>query len=446
MSYSNRVKSHQIEPVYDSQNNRSEFRFPANKIFSTNVVLGNVGVRIQAGMTVSRYNALGGVASLIDTAYLYDGNVELASCQHATEWSAWKQTRKTNSALKDKTSMLLGNSAGYRYEKADERVTAAGNKSIGKVLSRDRVEDGNAIRTDGVGGTVALNELLPVLEALPYLDTSIFKNLRVVVEYNLYDSVRKRNVLRAQKDNTIFTQRPLLFVEEFVDQKSVESIIGKMDSVVFDNVESDRMVVPSKNVLTSNSDGSGVQPLSFHLSGFNSKKLGKIVLVKQPQLAGTYEAGNTDFNAGQLDSIALFKESTQVRVNGQNVFSKSGIDKPNKRLARLVDTWGSGSLMPFANGLAYKAPDDQPRSNYIEQGNSAIGYCDYFGVDVGYTKVEDLQIDFSRQAVFCDTGDAANDATDTANSRYNQSVSLIAFGMTRKAIEVSKDGYNIVYV
>lgn len=446
MSYSNRVKSHQIEPVYDSQNNRSEFRLPANKIFSTNVVIGNLGVRIQNGMTISRYNSLAGVSSILDTVYLYDGNVELASCQHATQWSAWRQTRKTNSALKDKTSMLLGNSAGYRYEQADNRVNAAGDKSIGKVLRRDTVEAGNAIQTDGVGGTVSLNELLPVLESLPYIDTSIFKNLRVVVEYNLYDSVRKRLVLRKEKDNTIFTQRPLLFVEEFVDPKAVGSIIGKMGSVVFDNVESDQMVVPGKSILTSNSDGSGVQPLSFHLSGFNSKKLGKVVIVKQPQLSPTYEAANEDFNSGQLDSIALFKESTQVRVNGQNVFSKSGIDKPNKRLARLVDTWGSGALIPFANGLAYKAPDTQPRSNYIEQGNSGIGYCDYFGVDVGYTHVQDLQIDFSRQAVFCDTGDAVNDAADTAKSRYNQPVNLIVFGMTRKAIQVSNGGYNIGYV
>ncbi len=153
-----------------------------------------------------------------------------------------------------------------------------------------------------------------------------------------------------------------------------------------------------------------------------------------------------DFNAGQLDSIALFKESTQVRVNGQNVFSKSGIDKPNKRLARLVDTWGSGTLPPFGNGLGYKAPDNQPRSNYIEQGNSGIGFSDYFGVDVGYSQVEDLQIDFSRQAIFCDTGDTVPDAADTLKSRYNQPVNLIAFGMTRKAIEVSNGSYNIVYV
>ncbi len=446
MSYSNRVKSHQIEPVYDSQNNRSEFRFAPNKIYSTNVVIGNLGVRIQNGMTISRYNTLAGVSAIIDNAYLFDGNVELASCQHATEWSAWKQTRKTNSALKDKTSILLGNSAGYRYEKSDRPVTAAGDKSVGKHIRRDVVEAGNALLTDGVGGTVALNELLPVLDALPYLDTSIFKNLRVVVEYNLGDVTRRRTVIRAQKDNTLFTQRPLMFIEEFVDPKAVDSIMGKMGSIVFDNIESDRMVVPAKNVLTSNSDGSGVQPLSFHLSGFNSKKLGKVVIMKQPQLAASYEAANVDFNAGQLDSIALFKESTQVRVNGQNVFSKSGIDKPNKRLARLVDTWGSGALMPFGNGLGYKAPDNQPRSNYIEQGNSGIGFSDYFGMDVGYAQVEDLQIDFSRQAIFCDTGDAVPDAADTLKSRYNQPVNLIAFGMTRKAIEVSNGSYNIVYV
>ena len=78
MSYSNRVKIHEVEPIYNSAGNRAEFRFQPNKIYSTNVLLANLA---QSQTTPSKYNRLAGISALFDNVMLYDGNIELQMTQ-----------------------------------------------------------------------------------------------------------------------------------------------------------------------------------------------------------------------------------------------------------------------------------------------------------------------------------------------------------------------------
>ena len=347
---------------------------------------------------------------------------------------------KSNSSLKDLQSMLIGNARGTIFEGQDLTANGAAGRTYGKTLRPFvSAKGGNIILTSSGRASIYANEFLPILNALPYLDTSIFKNLRLVVEYSMGGG----SIVRDNQAEGLTTDRPLLVVEEVVDPAQIAAVMGKMGNIVFDNVETDRNLVPGLTTITSET----LQQTNFHVNSFNNKKVGKILIWKQSQLGSNGGTGGADFQNGTYDSVGLFKEGTQIRVNGQNIFAKNGINKPNKRLARLNDSWGSGSLQTFANGLAYIAPANEPRNRYLQGGNSSVGYMDWFGCDLGYQEVQDFQVEFSRTGVACIGAGNTNVTTQTALSKYNQPYKLIMFALTQKAIVMDgKGSYDVKYL
>ena len=441
MSYSNRVKVHEIEPIYDSANSRSEFRFQPNKIYSTNVLLAHLG--IMTGTTASKFNRLVGSSAQLENCMLLDGNTELQMTRSASKYIGWKMLRKSNANLRCVQPLVTGNEAGFKYDHMDVRGSIAGGKIFGKAISRQNMPDGdqNLSGAGGVGSKthIPCNTFLPILDAMPYLDTSVFKNLRLVVEYEM-GGVVSQNQAESQT-----TQRPLLIVEEIIDEAQVASMKGKMGSLSYNNVETDRHLVPA--VVPTVNDSSNEQPISFHLNGFNNKKVGQCFMWKQSQSSANTGAGGNDYQNGGFDSTGLYKESTQIRVNGMNLFAKSGIDKDNKRLARCVDSWGSGSMPTFGHGIGYKCVDANDRSSDGGVPNSQIGFQDFFGCDLGGTMVNDLQIDFKRTGVFCKLAGGDGGTAGTAASKYNSPYKLIFFAITQKAIVMDgKGGYDVKYV
>ena len=441
MSYSNRVKVHEIEPIYDSANSRSEFRFQPNKIYSTNVLLAHLG--IMTGTTASKFNRLVGSSAQLENCMLLDGNTELQMTRSASKYIGWKMLRKSNANLRCVQPLVTGNEAGFKYDHVDKRATIAGGKIFGKAIDRQDMPDGdqNLSGAGGVGSKthIPCNTFLPILDAMPYLDTSVFKNLRLVVEYEM------GGVVSQNQDQSQTTQRPLLIVEEIIDEAQVASMKGKMGSLSYNNVETDRHLVPA--VVPTVNDSSNEQPISFHLNGFNNKKVGQCFMWKQSQSSANTGAGGNDYQNGGFDSTGLYKESTQIRVNGVNLFAKSGIDKDNKRLARCVDSWGSGSMPTFGHGIGYKCVDANDRSSDGGVPNSQIGFQDFFGCDLGGTMVNDLQIDFKRTGVFCKLAGGDGGTAGTAASKYNSPYKLIFFAITQKAIVMDgKGGYDVKYV
>ena len=223
---------------------------------------------------------------------------------------------------------------------------------------------------------------------------------------------------------------------------------GKMGDIIYDNVETDRALLPAV-VPTANGPGANAQSFSYHVNGYTNKKVGKMLIWKQSQTGLNYSAGGTagDYQNGAFDSMGLFRERTQIRVNGQNVFAKNGISKSNQRLARLVDSWGSGGLATFANGLApITLADANPRNVYREGGNAAVGFMDWFGCDLGYQEVQDFQVEFERSGIANLAADNTNVVAETAKSKYNAPYKLIMFALIQKAIIMDgKGGYNVRY-
>jgi hypothetical protein len=437
MSYSNKILIKELEPIYDNSGTRTEWRFEENKIYSTNVLLANITAQQN---TASKYNRLMGASGMFDNVQLFDGNVELQATQLAAFWCGWNQSRKSNSSLKDLQSMLIGNARGTIFEGYDTTANGSAGRTHGKNL-RPFVSagGGNIILSKTGRASIYANEFLPILNALPYLDTSIFKNLRLVVEYSMSGG----SIVRENQGEILTTDRPLLVVEEVVDPTQVAAVMGKMGNIAFDNVETDRNLVAGLTTITSET----LQQTNFHVNSFNNKKVGKILIWKQSQLGSNGGDGGADYQNGTYDSVGLFKEGTQIRVNGQNIFAKNGINKPNKRLARLNDSWGSGGLQTFANGLAYIAPENEPRNRYLAGGNSSVGYMDWFGCDLGYQEVQDFQVEFSRTGVACIGAGNTNDTAQTALSKYNQPYKLIMFALTQKAIVMDgKGSYDVKYL
>tara|TARA_R110002074_G_scaffold253_8_gene1200 strand:+ start:7 stop:1134 length:1128 start_codon:yes stop_codon:yes gene_type:complete len=374
---------------------------------------------------------------------LLDGNTELQMTRSASKYIGWKMLRKSNANLRCVQPLVTGNEAGFKYDHMDVRGSIAGGKIFGKAISRQVMPDGdqNLSGAGGVGSKthIPCNTFLPILDAMPYLDTSVFKNLRLVVEYEM------GGVVSQNQDQSQTTQRPLLIVEEIIDEVQVASMKGKMGSLSYNNVETDRHLVPA--VVPTVNDSSNEQPISFHLNGFNNKKVGQCFMWKQSQSSANTGNGTIDYQNGGFDSTGLYKESTQIRVNGVNLFAKSGIDKDNKRLARCVDSWGSGSMPTFGHGIGYKCVDANDRSSDGGVPNSQIGFQDFFGCDLGGTMVNDLQIDFKRTGVFCKLAAGDGGTAGTAASKYNSPYKLIFFAITQKAIVMDgKGGYDVKYV
>ena len=127
------------------------------------------------------------------------------------------------------------------------------------------MDDGNLLLSKTGKASVYANEMLPILNALPYLDTSVFKNLRLVVEYNMTAA----SIIRENQGDVLTTIRPLLVVEEVIDPGQVASVQGKMGNVVYENVETDRNLLPSLSTITVDTE----QTTNFHVNSFNNKTL-----------------------------------------------------------------------------------------------------------------------------------------------------------------------------
>ena len=179
----------------------------------------------------------------------------------------------------------------------------------------------------------------------------------------------------------------------------------------------------------------------FH--AYNNKSVDRLLIKTRATLATCENTGNRNVMYGMYNSQAMLKQKNQVRVNGMNIFARDGITTENERLAMVADTWSADmSIMPFQQGLAFKANDDaiQNRFNVVNMGNELIGSLSYFGCDLAGEKVKDLQIDYER------TGFFNADAGEFALSKYNSPLSLIIFAEVKKAIIFSGSSYNVVYV
>lgn len=456
--YSNDLKCKEIEPVYYSENNRVEWRLPPNKLYTNTMSVMNLAITKSAGDSV--LNKLVGVYGSIDRIALMDGNVELQSLVRANEWLGIKQQLHSNRYNENLGGNYVGNRKAVRIGLRDvtqDQVPLTGAAEDAAVKraggnGRKIIEGGER---DGMGalgtsnnatfkGQLDVSEALNFLQSIPYVDTSIFKNLKLVIEFN----VSMTNVIgTVQNTGVLAQQRPYLVVEEIVAPDILQGSLGKTPPAISYNViESDVFTVPAFSTangnLPTNAVKNPVQDLTFHVSSFNNKKVNRILMATRCFTAGMAQEGTGDVAYGVYNSHAMLRQKNQVRLNGRNIFARNGVERDMQRLALMADVWGgSAGIAPFYSGLAPKANAGNPRQDILDQGNEVIGTQDYFGCTLAGAKVEDLQIDYGRTGTANDDG-----AAQTTASKYNADLSLHIFAEVKKAVVFGKGGqYNVVY-
>lgn len=439
MEYSNDIKIHELEPLYYSPNNRVEFRLQSGKLYTNTIRLCNLGVSKSANQT--QLNKLAGCASLIRSMSILDGNVEIQSLTRANEWCAIKHSFKSNQYNEDLGSVLNLTQKSAHYNICDATGLQNGDRSRGKKIVegglRANISATNVNDRRTAKGQLDLSDYMGFLQAVPYLDTSIFKDLKVVIEFDI-DPV---NIFSGQQNTGVVTTvRPFIVVEEIVNPEIVEANLGKdLSAISYKVIENDVVTVPA--IVPDAQNPNPIVPQTFHIHGFNNKSVDRVLVKTRTTLATTENIANNNVMYGVYNSQAMLGQKNQIRVNGMNVYARDGITKDNQRLAGVVDTWGGNmSIMNYQQGLAFKSADAVARNDIFNMGNELVGSQSYFACDLAGQTVRDLQLDYERRGFFNATG------AQFALCKYNSALNLIIFAEVKKAIIISGGSYNVVYV
>jgi len=402
--YTSNVKTWTIDPVFNVSRVRTEFRLDPNKLYTSGLRLLNVGLVVDAKS--SRYNLLLG-GQPIRRIVLYDGKQVLDSVDfHNIE--AFRRYNKTNSTNCDSEKVLKKHGLGFTFWR---------NESDSSVAEPIYIQEFNEV-TDNKPTTdeldtpktfINLREVLPMLKAVPYIHTGVFKDVRIVIDYIIADAL-------ASTGTSVVTGTtiPLLVGDEILDPKVAADFVANLKQVTWNAIESETVLVPASNPAET-----PVQLIKFRSTGFSNKTVSRLLIQKQPftsnQLYGT------------ACSMAMIGETFRFIVNGADVLSDK-LDRPNMMLGMLNDTWGNCNAHSCSNDLAMYGS-----SSLVEGFAARVGSLAYAGLVISQ-KVNDFQIDYSRETpVGCD-------------GQYKQGLYLNIFGEVLKQLVVTKTGYVIRYL
>lgn len=450
--YSSNVRTQLIDPVFDYENNRTEFRFPTGTVFLSNVRLINVGVKLDTagGPFATTYNALTGAYGVLKNIFLYDGNTVLDSIQNVDRWLGFRNFNKSNDTCSNMNNVLSKNALGFVYDGIDTQQN--GNPNFYNSLAgASRIEPFfdpvNILQNadDTPQAWLSLKDLLPMAKAIAYLDTTVFKNLRLVLEY----TKTKTDFASGTDGLTYSTVQPLLIADELTEGDTKDKLMGVFEGIGFVAMEQDRIVIPALN--PNELDQTPLQSVNSQVQGFNSKKVNRMVIMKTPNSRETFSPLYD--NRG---SIAQLSEVHQLRVNGQNLYPFDGLKGDNIVASKCVDIWGTSCLplgaAPYmSTWFPIDPPADEPISsdfldkltNHFPEALARMGETSYICANLSGERVREFQFSYSRKGL----RDPSVGLLQQKNRRYNQSLTLLIMAEVQKAIiPVKGGGYTVTYV
>jgi hypothetical protein len=415
--YTSAIQTEVINPVYNQSKYRSEFRLDTDMLYTPNMRVLNLGV---LGTSTSfsdnrAYNLLTGVGGVIKNIFLYDDKQVLDQVLNYRDYGAFKNFNATNSDNQDVKKNLKKHGLGFVY---DTDTFTPATAIIRSLIKQYNPINGGHIPTDSEDtsptGYLDLRDVFPLLKSIEFLSTSIFKNLKVVIEYDVNNVLSITTGTDATKPSA--TTVPILVVDKVVDEEYVSKWLSAFKGITWNCMEMEAVQLPS---ITP--PASGVQSIKYRLNGFTDKSLGVLLLQKKPSVLS-----NDYLNNG---SVSLINETIQVSVNGSNILPDDGVVAPNQRLALLTDTFGNCNAFSGCNMTGFINC-----SQSVENFASRVGQLDYFGCAVG-KKISNLDITVSRKY------------TAGIDARYKQSIELQFWGSVMKSIVVGKDNsYQVIYV
>ena len=365
--FSNSVKSAIIDPVFTSSQ-RCEFRL-ANRgeAYLPTMRIGNLGLLKNAAQNQNHYHFGTGAASVINRIQLLDGNEELDSLRNVSNWLTFKNSLHTNSQNDNVFNKLVGGEIGW--------ATGA----TGELLATDPKVIRETTTTTELG-TLDLREVFPILNNISHLSTTLFPNLRIVMEYHT-DPKALVSVQTPVAYSQVTKSIPILIVDEIVDEALIQSLDSQFMSASWVGIEHDQVQVPQVPgiVVTATPADNAleqIQSVNLRVNGFQDKAVSRLMVSKVYQDLTEYVGTDTTGQLGvmnglaQFGSRALHKEEFNMRVNGRMILAGRGVTTPAASTMLLADTWGELNICPGQNIESVGIDSRYSLSQLNRQGNA----------------------------------------------------------------------------
>ena len=408
------IKTTYLDPRIYVENSRATFELDASEAaYLPDMRLTFVGAK---GTIASTYNKLAGALSMVRNFTLYDGKQVLSQLNRANFYNGFLNQNKTNAVNEKVGSYLDGSDLGLSVNGLSRKVERT---SVTPVLETTNATTESA--------WIDLRQIFPILAQMSHLPTSMFKNLRVVIEYDMSDQVSNAT------NNVLTSLRPILAVNVLTNPKVVDALNKNMSAISWLEVEHDQFVIPQSTNNGGAGDQNVEQPVTVKLNGYNAKRMERMLIVKEITNSALEVSGNAVQGYGKFSSQAVFKQKFQLRINGRNIFPRAnGIAGNNEMLAHVAETYGDCSAYPGSNQYG------QDISTIVGLGRPALGQLAYIGCYVGQ-EISDLQIDYARTGL--------QDAGNTGGKKSTtDALTCHCFCEVRKLLMPNANGtYTIAY-
>lgn len=414
------VKTEILEPAGHS-NSQTEFKIHGSVL--PNLRLGNVGQTSGGGLTPP--DNIGAFAH-IKHIFLYDGRNVITQQRNFNDLMSFMLLREKNDYNAEYGRITNFNKIGYRnfYKGGDNGAAKYERRTVIKNnlnLAFDAADAPEATRD----ARLQLNEHLQMLNQVPVLTDKVFKQLRLVIEYESNpDKLCTSTNLAVAKP---IPKRPVLVVDRVHDEKVERDLLGQLKNVQWMEYEQDNFFQDGD---INDDNAAGTIPTVAKVNGFNNKNLQRIVIAKRNASNARMFNANNAIGYGPYASIFGLRHEYQVTVNGRNILPRDRIKGPNRELALLNDTWGNVNL--------HEDSHVQMNSGIPVLNNTPFlgkqGQQSFFGVYVG-EKIQELKIEFQRD-LFPDDQDFRP---------HNENYRLEVTGEVVKQLEIVNGGYLISY-
>jgi hypothetical protein len=369
----------------------------------------NIGV--VTDKTQTRYNYLTGAHGAIKNIYLMDGKRVLDQLVSAAPFIGFQNQIKPNASQMDVDKKLKCNGIAFCYN----RETPSGVAYIPAKISEwfpNCPNTPTADETTSPLGFLDLKAVFPMLRNVDFLHTSVFPDLKVVIEYDTSKSLIIGSL--PNPSVVVATATPLLVVDEILNKELADKVLREFKGVSWNCIENEKVS------LAQNEDKK-----TWQLTGANNKTVNRMLVVKT---TSGIEGSQLYRNCG---SEAQVGEDFQLVINGSSLMPNAPT-RPNMLMGLLTDTYGNMVAHTGSNDTGFYGAE----ARFADDYNARLGALSYFGVDVGQPITKNIQLSYSREFR---TGDAVG--------KYHIPITMNVYYEVAKAIQKTKDGsYQIVYL
>ena len=430
------IKDVYLNPSFQSSKFKIEFRIPKDKVFSSKIKIQKLGFKNITNTQPLLYSISGGALSMVKSITLKDKGVDLDSCKNCAGFSNFKSFLGRPYEVYGRDPLYSGRGC------LDLTTLAAADGTGSETIIRTKTAD-SVIGTgeDGKDAGVDASFFLPMLSSVDSIDTSLFDDLRLVIEL---ESTAIRVVTRT--DQVFENINSVLKLQEIVDPQLKAQMSAKSGVVSWESYERERFLIPT--VVTASTTPVAT-PTNVRLSGLRNKYITKILLRKALQTDNTdIVNGNASLGEANNSSLANLHEKIQFRVNGADVFAEGGLgdDKTMDILSVTADAWGEYCMTPYGNEYgkgpgAYNADvanwqiSDSIRPHFLQ--NRA-----YIGAKIE-TFCSDFSVHYTRSTLAGEVNGGGNHLGNSSFTNLAQEA-IVYYGVIKQLV-VKDRKYSVVY-